>query len=115
HQGRGAQATLASTDVADPSPFGVVPTRDAGAVAAFVEKPAPGRAPSNWINAGIYVLEPELVARIPSGRPVSIERETCPQMLEGRGQLYAQGSGAYWIDIGTPASFVEANLDVLQE
>jgi mannose-1-phosphate guanylyltransferase len=115
HRSRGARATIALTEVSDPSPFGVVPTRDDGAVAAFVEKPAPGRAPSNWINAGIYVLEPDVLARIPSGRPVSIERETFPQLLEGRGQLYAQGSAAYWIDIGTPASFVEANLDVLRE
>jgi len=115
HRARGARATIALTEVSDPSPFGVVPTRDDGAVVAFVEKPAPGRAPSNWINAGIYVLEPDVLARIPPGRPVSIERETFPQMLEGRGQLYAQGSAAYWIDIGTPASFVEANLDVVRE
>src|SRR5205823_419795 len=112
---RGARATAALTEVSDPSPCGVVPTRDDGTVVAFVEKPAPGRAPSNWINAGIYVLEPDVLARIPPGRPVSIERQTFPQMLEGRGQLYAQGSAAYWIDIGTPASFVEANLDVVRE
>ncbi|MET0894902.1 MAG: nucleotidyltransferase family protein, partial [Acidimicrobiia bacterium] len=58
HEERGAEATIALTRVDDPSAFGVVPTRGDGEVVAFVEKPAPGKAPTNWINAGTYVLEP---------------------------------------------------------
>ena len=56
------------------------PTRD-GRVVAFIEKPPPGEAPTNLINAGTYVLEPSVLDRIPPGRRVSIERETFPALV----------------------------------
>src|SRR5262249_10603678 len=62
---QGAEVTISLTQVDAPSAFGVVPTDDDGGVIAFVEKPAPGKAPSNWINAGTYVLEPAFLRRIP--------------------------------------------------
>jgi NDP-sugar pyrophosphorylase family protein len=113
HEERGAEATIHLTQVADPSAFGVVPTRDDGEVVAFVEKPAPGKAPTRWINAGTYVLEPSVLQRIPPRLNVSIERETFPRMLDEPGRLYAVQSREYWIDIGTPEQYLRAHLDVL--
>jgi NDP-sugar pyrophosphorylase family protein len=113
HDERGAEATIALTQVGDPSAFGVVPTRDDGEVIAFVEKPPPGKAPTNWINAGTYVLEPSVLARIPERLAVSIERETFPRMLEEPRRLYAKADDAYWIDIGTPEKYLQAHTDVL--
>ena len=78
----------------------------------FVEKPAPGTAPTNNINAGTYVLEPSVVARIPAGREVSIERETFPALVAD-GALFAMAAETYWLDTGTPEQFVEANLDIV--
>lgn len=113
HEERGADATISLTRVDDPSAFGVVPTDEGGRVLGFVEKPPPGEAPTDWINAGTYVLEPGVIQGIPAGRNTSIERETFPGMLE-RGQgLYAVGSVGYWLDIGTPAKYLEANLDMV--
>jgi mannose-1-phosphate guanylyltransferase len=109
HRDRGAEATVALTPVEDPSAFGVVPTDDQGRVVAFIEKPPPGEAPTNLINAGTYVLEASVLARIPAGRRVSIERETFPALVDD-GRLYALGSAAPWIDAGTPATFLAANL-----
>jgi mannose-1-phosphate guanylyltransferase len=114
HGARGALATISLTPVADPSRFGVVPTDADGRVLAFIEKPPPGEAPTNLINAGIYVVEPEVVALIPGGRRVSIERETFPLLVE-QGRLYALPSDAYWIDTGTPETYLRANLDVVGE
>ena len=88
HHERGAEGTIALTPVDDPSRYGVVPIDDDGRVEAFVEKPPPGEAPTNWINAGTYVLEPSVLDRIPAGRKVSIERETFPAMVAD-GSLYA--------------------------
>ncbi|MDZ4826817.1 MAG: NDP-sugar synthase, partial [Actinomycetota bacterium] len=105
--------TISLTEVADPSAFGVVPTREDGQVIAFVEKPPPGNAPSTWINAGTYVLEPSFLERIPPRLNVSVERETFPRMLEQPGLLYGYKSDAYWLDIGTPENYVRGNLDVL--
>ncbi len=112
HEDRGAEATISLTRVEDPSAFGVVPTDTDGRVLGFVEKPAPGEAPTEWINAGAYVLEPSVIGSIPVGRNVSIERETFPGLLERDGKLYAVGSGGYWLDIGTPAKYLQANLDM---
>ena len=104
-----AEATIALTPVEDPSRFGVVPTDKSGRVVAFIEKPTPGEAPTNLINAGTYILEPSVIDRVPGGRRVSIERETFPSLV-AQGRLYALASGAAWLDAGTPATYLEANL-----
>jgi NDP-sugar pyrophosphorylase family protein len=113
HDERGAEATISLTQVEDPSAFGVVPTKPDGGVIAFVEKPPPGKAPSNWINAGTYVLEPGFLDRIPPRLNVSVERETFPRLLEQPGRLFGYRSDGYWLDIGTPAKYLEAQVDVL--
>jgi mannose-1-phosphate guanylyltransferase len=110
HRARSAEATIALTPVDDPSRFGVVPTDADGKVEAFIEKPGREEAPTNQINAGTYVLEPSVIARIPQGRRVSIERETFPEMVAD-GRLYAMASDATWVDAGTPAAYLAANLE----
>ena len=113
HRDAGAEATIALTRVEDPSAFGVVPTAPDGRVLAFVEKPPPGLAPTDWINAGTYVLEPSMLERIPPGAVASVERETFPRTLERGGGLYAVQSDAFWLDIGVPRQFLEAQSCVL--
>ena len=112
HAATAAEATIALTPVDDPSRFGVVPIDDDGRVLEFVEKPPPGTAPTNWINAGTYVLEPSVIDRIPDGRRVSIERETFPALVTDR-SLYAVHSDAYWLDAGTPLTYLQAQLDLV--
>jgi len=112
HQEHGAEGTIALTPVEDPSRYGVVPIDDDGRVQAFIEKPPAGQAPSRWINAGTYVLEPSVLERIPVGRRVSIERETFPRMVAD-GTLYALQSDAYWVDAGTPETYLQAQLDLI--
>src|SRR5439155_15467934 len=110
HEATGAAATLALVAVDDTSSYGVVPTVDDGQVEAFLEK-RPGPAPTNRINAGAYVLEREVVERVPPGRAVSIEQEIFPELV-GDG-LYGYLSDGYWIDIGTPERYLEATYDLL--
>jgi mannose-1-phosphate guanylyltransferase len=112
HDERGAEGTIALHRVEDPSAYGVVPTDADGRVQAFVEKPAPGTAPTDLINAGTYVLEPSVVDRIEDGRKVSIERETFPAIVAD-GRLYAMVEDTYWIDAGTPEAYLRAQLDLV--
>ena len=112
HRRLGAEATLHLIAVDDPSRFGVVATDEAGRVLEFVEKPAPGTEPTNLINAGTYVMEPSVIDRIADGRKVSVERETFPA-LAAAGTLFAVSTDDYWIDAGTPAAYLQANLDLL--
>ena len=112
HQRSGGEATIHLMPVDDPSRFGVVPTDDDGRVLEFVEKPPPGEAPSNWINAGSYVLEPSVLDRINPGERSSIEREVFPA-IAAEGKLFAFQSDVYWLDAGTPEAYVQAHLDEL--
>jgi mannose-1-phosphate guanylyltransferase len=112
HRATGAEATIALHPVEDPSRFGVVPTMPDGRVIAFVEKPPQGQAPTNLINAGTYIFEMSVLERIaPAGR-VSVERDTFPA-LAAAGTLYAMPDDAYWLDTGTPQSYLRANADIL--
>jgi mannose-1-phosphate guanylyltransferase len=113
HEARNARATIALHEVDDPSRFGVVPTDNIGRVTAFVEKPPAEEAPTNRINAGMYVLEPEVLDWIDSGRPVSIERETFPALIRDGGLFAQDDGGAYWLDTGTPEAFLRAQLDII--
>jgi mannose-1-phosphate guanylyltransferase len=112
HRRAGAEGTIHLTPVDDPSRYGVVPTDDDGRVLGFIEKPPRDEAPTNWINAGTYVLEPSVIDRIADGRKVSVERETFPAMVADR-TLFAVKDACYWVDAGTPATYLEVQLDLL--
>jgi mannose-1-phosphate guanylyltransferase len=89
-----------------------VPTDADGRVTAFVEKPPRDEAPTNEINAGTYVLEASVLDRIPTSGRVSIERETFPAMVRD-GVLFALSDEGYWLDTGTPASYLQAHQDLV--
>jgi len=112
HRAAGASGTIALTEVDDPSRYGVVPFDDERRVLGFVEKPPADEAPSRWINAGTYVLEPAVLDRIAPDRRVSIEREVFPS-LAAEGALRAEPSAGYWLDTGTPEAYLRANLDLV--
>ncbi len=111
HLERDAVATIGLIPVEDPSRFGVVATDAGGRVTAFIEKPPAGTAPTNLINAGIYVMEPDALRVIERGRRVSVEREVFPAMVD-QGTLFASACDGYWIDTGNPVSYIQANLDL---
>ncbi len=98
--------------VADPSAFGCVVHDASGRVSAFVEKPPRNAAPTNEINAGTYLLEPEILRAIPAGRPVSIERETFPAIIAEKSDLYAYTTSDYWIDLGRPEAYLASHRHI---
>jgi mannose-1-phosphate guanylyltransferase len=109
HRHRRARMTIALHPVDDPSRYGVVATDEQGAVTAFIEKPPPGSTPVRTINAGTYVAEPDVLDLIPPGGSVSVEYDVFPRIV-GEG-LYALADEGAWRDIGTPESFLAANLE----
>jgi mannose-1-phosphate guanylyltransferase len=112
HRAFGGEGTIHLTPVDDPSRFGVVPIHADGRVEAFIEKPPADQAPTNWINAGTYVLEPSVLDRIPEGERVSIERAVFPAMVSD-GTLFAVQEAGYWVDAGTPESYLKVALDLV--
>ncbi len=112
HKARGGEGTIHLTPVDDPSRYGVVPIDGDNRVEAFIEKPDPGTAPSNWINGGTYVLEPSVLDRIPEGERCSIERQVFPEMVASSA-LYAMEAEGYWVDAGTPQTYLQIGLDLV--
>jgi len=112
HRACGGEGTIHLTPVDDPSRYGVVPIDNNNLVEAFIEKPDPGTAPSNWINGGTYVLEPSVLDRIPKGQRCSIERQVFPEMV-AESALYAMEAEGYWVDAGTPETYLQIGLDLI--
>ena len=113
HRSTGAKATILLTPVADPSRYGLVRTAGDGRVESFLEKPRPEEIDTDLINAGLYVLEPGVLELVPPGRPVSIEREVFPT-LAAEGSVYGIALPGYWLDVGTPETYLQAHRDVLE-
>jgi mannose-1-phosphate guanylyltransferase len=113
HKSTKAQATIHLTPVEDPSQYGVVETDAQGRVLRFVEKPSPGQTTSRNVNAGTYIFESSVLNRMPGIAPMSIERETFPEIVKN-GQLFGFATSDYWIDAGRPETYVRANIDLLQ-
>ena len=91
----------------------MVVTDPDGRVREFLEKPAPSAPPpSRWVNAGTYLMEPSVIGRIADGRRVSVEREVFPAMVSAR-TLWALRRRTYWVDAGTPQTYLQAQLDLL--
>jgi len=102
HKKHGKEGTILVTKVDDPSKYGVIVSDETGKIDRFVEKPK--TYVGNKINAGIYVLSPAILKRIPL-KPTSIEKEVFPKMAAD-GQLYRMVLEGYWMDIGQPKDFI---------
>jgi len=113
HKSHGGMATIALVRVPDPSRYGSVELDGESRVVRFVEKPELGMAPSNLINAGIYVFDKEVLDYIPDGRKVSTEKEVFPILAE-EGKLYGYEIHGLWLDIGVPEAYLEANRLILE-
>ena len=112
HKESDALATIVLISVEDPTAYGLVEVDHDMLVRRFLEKPAADEVTTNLVNAGIYVMQPEVLAMIPENQEVSIEREIFPH-LQAEGRLRAYVSSSYWRDIGTPRSYLAASHDVL--
>ncbi len=114
HREKNAKATIFLTQVKNPSAFGVVETDDDKRVRRFIEKPPPGTETTNWINAGGYLLEPEVLAYIPEGRHYMFEKGLFPALLDAGEPVFSYHYRQYWIDMGTLNNYFRLNMDILE-
>ena len=113
HRERKATATIVLTPVANPTAYGLVETWDDGRVRRFLEKPKAEEVTCDTINAGVYVLEPDVLDYVPEGEPFMFEYGVFPRLLEKGEPFYGYVWRGYWRDIGTAQSYWRANMDVL--
>ena len=112
HEATSALATLSLVAVADPTAYGLVLLEEDRAVRDFIEKPSSDKVETNLISAGAYVLERSILDLVEPDRNVSIEREVWPRLI-GKG-LYGFPSESYWLDIGTPARYLQGTFDIIE-
>ena len=113
HESNGADVTLYLTQVEDARAYGAVELDGAGRVSAFNEKME--NPPTNIINAGCYIFNREIIASIPFGKVISVERETFPQLLAAGAKVFGFIDKSYWLDIGTPTALLKASRDLVSE
>ena len=113
HKEKRASVTIAVTRVENPSLYGVIEYNEDLYAKSFTEKPKLSEIKSNYINAGIYIFEPEVLKEIPDSKVVSIEKETYPSLLEKGYPIAVYKSKEYWMDIGTIDKYRQAHQDIL--
>src|SRR6187200_1449779 len=113
HRERRAKATIVLTPVENPRAYGLVETDASSNIQRFLEKPGEDEITCNTINAGIYVLEPDTFDRIPKDTAWSIERSFFPSLIERGETFVAYIYDGYWIDIGTPAKYLQVHKDIM--
>jgi mannose-1-phosphate guanylyltransferase / phosphomannomutase len=114
HKKNNATVTIAAIPVDDPTKYGLMLTDESGKILQFIEKPNWEGVTTNWINAGIYVIDPKIFKEVPKGENYSFERQVFPQILASGRPMYAFKSEAFWLDIGDPGKYMLAHRAILR-
>lgn len=114
HLEKRAQATMVLTRKENPLPYGVVITSKTGEIEKFLEKPTWGEVFSDTINTGIYILEPEVLEKIPERKNFDFSKDLFPLMLEQRRPLFGYVASNYWKDVGNLEEYANAHQDILE-
>lgn len=126
HRDCGAKVTMALWEVENPSEFGIVglsSSKDgdvdgslrSGYIRRFKEKPAPHEAFSNVINAGLYIIEPEVIELIPQEVKFDFSKQLFPLVLEKGWPMYAETINGVWFDVGHPKELLRAQETLLKQ
>jgi mannose-1-phosphate guanylyltransferase/phosphomannomutase len=113
HKDNGALVTVGLTRVPDPLEFGIVIADEDGRIQRFLEKPSWGQVFSDTVNTGVYVVEPEVLAEVPSKESVDWSHDVFPKLLARGAPIYGYISDRYWEDVGTLESYLKVQADVL--
>jgi NDP-sugar pyrophosphorylase family protein len=107
HEQHGGIASIALFYKEDVTPHSAVELMPDGRITRFVEKPKAEEAPSQWISAGVLLLEPEILDFIPANAVYDFGFHLFPKLLSRGEKIYGycmSGSeGLWWID--TPLDY----------
>ena len=109
HEANAGLITMGLTPREDVEDFGAADL-DGDKIKGFVEKPKREEAPSNLINAGVFVIEPEALEILPEGKS-SIEKK-CFEPLSAEGKLYAHKHEGYWFPTDTLEKYQQADKEL---
>jgi mannose-1-phosphate guanylyltransferase len=113
HRERESLLTIALTPVEDPTSFGLVETNGDGRIRRFLEKPNRDEVTTNMINAGTYIIEPQVFRYVPPAQHYMFERGLFPVLLQTSDPMFGYPSQSYWTDVGKPQTYLEVHHDIL--
>ncbi|MFV9506418.1 MAG: sugar phosphate nucleotidyltransferase [Oscillochloridaceae bacterium umkhey_bin13] len=113
HQEKQSKVTISLTPVDDPTQFGLVEMDADYHVRRFLEKPRAEDITTNLINAGTYIIEPDVFRYVPPNQFYMFERGLFPVVLQTGDRMYGFPSRAYWTDIGKPPTYIDVHHDIL--
>ncbi len=113
HRKKHAAVTIALSRESEPLRYGLAVTDGDGRIRSFIEKPDWPRVVTDLVNTGIYVLSPQVLARVPEGGG-DFGRDLFPLLLKEDAPLYGQVMEGYWRDIGTPLDYYRCCADALE-
>jgi NDP-sugar pyrophosphorylase family protein len=109
HEKNNSVSTISLWPVENVTEFGVADIKNNGKIVGFIEKPRQEDAPSKFINAGAYLLEPEVLDFIETGRLISMEKEIFPKIIDDTGRFFGFKFEGYWMDIGRISSYINVH------
>jgi mannose-1-phosphate guanylyltransferase len=124
HRKSGAKVTMALWRVDDPTEYGIVGLSKynqgevesdltEGFISRFKEKPTKDEAFSNLINAGLYIIEPEVMDLIPEGEKYDFSKQLFPEVLSKGWPMYAKTVNGIWFDVGHPFELHSAQMALI--
>jgi mannose-1-phosphate guanylyltransferase len=113
HKEKNSAVTIALAKVENPADYGVIEYNKDFFVESFSETPEHSAVKSNYINAGIYIFEPNVLTEIPESEVVSMEKETLPLLLKKDYPIAVYKSDAYWMEIETVEKYNQVHQDIL--
>ncbi len=113
HRQKKSMVTISLVPVEDPTAYGLVELDDDRRVQRFIEKPTWDRVTTNLVNAGTYIVEPEVFRYVPPKLYYMFEHGLFPVLLQTGDPMYGYPSNCYWIDIGTPQKYLGLHRDLL--
>lgn len=113
HKKKKALVTVALSKVSDPSDFGVAIKDQEGKIIGFQEKPKPEEAKSDLANAGVYVMEPEILKMIPPGF-YDFGKQLFPALISEKAAVYGYPMVEYWSDVGGLEKYIQSSYDAMK-
>ena len=114
HRERDAIMTIATTNVQNPTDYGIIDADEEGRVTRYLEKPSPSDVFTNSVNSGLYVIEPEAMRYIKERSPSDFSRDLIPTLIESGQRLFATNLDGFWCDVGRTSEYLNANYKILQ-
>lgn len=115
HQAKGSFVTMSLYSAINPTEYGVVLTDEDMRIVRFLEKPAWGQVFSNQINAGIYILNHDVLEHIPKSMAFDFSKDLFPRFLAQDRPMYGFPIKGHWCDIGDTREYLKLNMRLLEK